>query len=309
VHAPRRLTIATRKLAPAMWQAEQIRTRLAALYPGSAIGVLGVPAPGDRESGKTASESGERKAMIRDLEAAMADGRADLAVHSLKNLPADIAAGFTIAGITAREDPRDAFVSQRFTSLADMPAGAVLGTSGVRREAQLRERFPSLTVKLVRGDIEARLRLLDAGVCDALIIAASALKRSGHASRITSLLEPDESLPAPGQGALAIECRSDRPDLVAALAPLADRATTLATTAERAFSRMLCGTGTAPVAAYAEWEEGALWLRGLLVSANGHDVLRGELDADVADGADAAQLGHDLADDFLARGAAKLLAP
>jgi len=309
VHAPRRLTIATRKLAPAMWQAEQVRTRLAALYPGSAIGVLGVPAPGDRESGKTASESGDRKAMIRDLEAAMADGRADLAVHSLKNLPADIAPGFTIAGITAREDPRDAFVSRRFASLADMPAGAVLGTSSVRREAQLRERYPSLAIKLLRGDIEARLRLLDAGRCDALIIAASALKRSGHASRIASLLEPDESLPAPGQGALAIECRSDRPDLVAALAPLADRATTLATTAERAFSRMLCGTGTAPVAAYAEWEEGALWLRGLLVSANGHDVLRGELDADVADGAGAVQLGQDLADDLLARGAAKLLAP
>ena len=289
-----------------MWQAEQVRQRLTALYPGMSLNVLGVPGPSDH--GKRAARC-ERTTMIKDLEAAIAEGRADLAVHALKNLPSDVSPGFTIAGITAREDPRDAFVSQRFTSLADMPAGAVLGTSGVRREAQLRERFPSLAIKLVRGDIDARLRLLDAGVCDALIIAASALKRSGHASRITSLLEPDESLPAPGQGALAIECRSDRPDLVAALAPLADRATTLATTAERAFSRMLCGTGTAPVAAYAEWEEGALWLRGLLVSANGHDVLRGELDADVADGADAAQLGHDLADDFLARGAAKLLAP
>ena len=183
----------------------------------------------------------------------------------------------------------------------------MIGTSSVRREAQLRERFPALAIKPLRGDIDARLRLLDTGRCDALIVAASALKRSGHASRITSLLEPDESLPAPGQGALAIECRSDRPELVAALAPLADRATTLATTAERAFSRMLCGTGTAPVAAYAEWEEGALWLRGLLASANGRDVLRGERDADVADSEGAAQLGQDLADDFLARGAARLL--
>ena len=292
-----------------MWQAEQIRSRLAALYPGSAIGVLGLSAPADRASGSNGSASGDRTSMIKALEAAMVDGRADLAVHSLKNLPTELTPGFALAGITAREDPRDAFVSRRFAALAEMPAGAVIGTSSVRREAQLRERFPSLAVKLLRGDIEARLRLLDAGRCDALIVAAAALKRSGHASRITSLIEPDESLPAPGQGALAIECRSDRTDLVAALAPLADRATTLATTAERAFSRMLCGDGTAPVAAYAEWEEGALWLRGLLASANGRDVLRGERDADVADSESATQLGEDLADDFLARGAARLLSP
>lgn len=309
MHAPRRLTIATRKLAPAMWQAEQVRSRLTALYPGSSIGVLGVPAPGDRTSGTTGSASGDRTTMIKELEAAMADGRADLAVHSLKNLPSEMSPGFAIAGITAREDPRDAFVSRRFGALADMPAGAVIGTSSLRREAQLRERFPSLAVKPLRGDIDARLRLLDAGCCDALIIAASAIKRSGHASRITSLLEPDESLPAAGQGALAIQCRSDRPDLVAALMPLGDRATTLATTAERAFTRTLCGTGVAPVAAYAEWEEGALWLRGLLASANGHALLRGELDAEVDDTEGAAQLGEDLADDFLARGAARLLAP
>jgi hydroxymethylbilane synthase len=302
VHAPRRLTIATRKVAPSLWQAEQIRTRLAALYPGTAIAVLGVPAP----EGKSAT--GDRTTMIKDLEAAMIEGRADLAVHSLKNLPCELTPGFTIAGITAREDPRDAFVSHRYSSLAAMPPGAVIGTSSLRREAQLRERFPALDIRPMRGDIDARLRLLDAGRCDALIVAAAALKRSGHGSRVTSLLEPDESLPAPGQGALAVECRSDRPDLVAALAPLSDRATTLATIAERAFSTMLCGTGAAPVGAYAEWEEGALWLRGLLASANGQELLRGELDADVDDPQSAAQLGRDLADDFLARGAARLLA-
>jgi len=293
-----------------MWQAEEVRTRLAALYPGAAINVLAVPAPAQRGTARATATAAERAAMIRDLEAAIADGHADLAVHSLKNLTSDVAPGFTIAGITAREDPRDAFVSRRYASLRDLPAGATIGTSSMRREAQLRERFPDLAVRLLRGDIESRLRLLDAGRCDALVIAAASLKRAGHGSRITSLLEADESLPAPGQGALAIECRSDRRDIVAALAPLADPATTIATTAERAFSRTLCGTGTgaAPVAAYAKWEEGALWLRGLVASASGDGVLRGERDAEVADADGAMALGQALADELLLRGAARLLA-
>ena len=289
-----------------MWQAEQVRQRLAVLYPGMAVNVLGMPGPSANAARAAACE---RTAMIKDLEAAVADGRADLAVHALKNLPSDVSPGFTIAGITAREDPRDAFVSQRFRSLDDMPGGAVVGTSSLRRHAQLRDRRPALVVKALRGDIDARLRALDAGRCDALIVAASSLKRAGHASRIGALLEPDESLPAPGQGALAIECRADRPELVAALAPLGDRATTLATAAERAFSRALGGAPAAPLGAYAEWEEGALWLRGLIASATGTWVLRGERDAEVDDVDGAETLGRDLADEFLARGAARLLAP
>ncbi len=289
-----------------MWQAEQVRQRLTALYPGMSLNVLGVPGPSDH--GKRAARC-ERTTMIKDLEAAIAEGRADLAVHALKNLPSDVSPGFTIAGITAREDPRDAFVSERFRSLDDMPEGAVVGTSSLRRHAQLRERRPGLVVKALRGDIEARLRALDSRRCDALIVAASSLKRAGFGSRIGGLLEPDESLPAPGQGALAIECRSDRPELVAALAPLADRATTLATAAERAFSRVLGGAAAAPLAAYAEWEEGALWLRGLIASPSGGAVLRGERDAEVDDVEGAEMLGRDLADEFLARGAARLLAP
>jgi hydroxymethylbilane synthase len=300
VPCPRRLTIAARKQAPAAWQAEQVRTQLAALYPNAAIGVLAVSAPPARAA------ASERAAMIRRLEDAIADGRADIAVHSLKNLTADVSAGFTIAGITAREDPRDAFVSHRYTSPRELPKGATIGASSARREAQLRERFADFRVRLIRGDIESRLRLLDDGACDALVIAAASLRRAGHGARITALLEADESLPAPGQGALAIECRSDRPDLIAALAPLADRATTLATTAERAFSRALCGTRGAPVAAYAQWEEGALWLRGLVAGADS-SVLRGERDGPVAEAADATALGHALADDLLARGAARLL--
>jgi hydroxymethylbilane synthase len=285
-----------------MWQAEQVRQRLAALYPGMSLNVLGVPGPAD---GLRATGC-ERATMIKDLEAAMNEGRADLAVHALKNLPSEVSPGFTIAGITAREDPRDAFVSLQFRSLREMPEGAVVGTSSLRRHAQLRERRPALVVKSLRGDIEARLRALDAGRCDALIVAASSLKRAGYGSRIGALLEPDESLPAPGQGALAVECRSDRPDLVAALARLGDPATTLATAAERAFSRVLGGTVAAPLAAYAEWEEGALWLRGLVASPSGADLLRGELDAEVEDVEGAQALGRDLADAFLARGVARL---
>lgn len=288
-----------------MWQAEQVRQRLAALYPGISLSVLGVAGPSDSGGHTTGCA---RTTMIRELEAAIAEGRADLAVHALKNLPSQVSPGFMIAGITAREDPRDAFVSHRFASIDDMPEGTVIGTSSVRRHAQLRERRPALVVKALRGDIDGRLRALDAGRCDALIVAAASLKRAGHCSRISSLLEPDESLPAPGQGALAIECRSDRPDLVTALAPLSDRATILATAAERAFSRGLGGTQSSPLAAYAAWEEGALWLRGLIASATGREVLRGERDAEVDDVEGAEMLGRSLADDMLARGASRLLA-
>ncbi len=302
--APRRLTIASRRVAPASWQAEQVRQRLAELYPGMSLSLLAL----DTHAGGERAAENERATMVKALEAAIAEGRADLAVHALKNLPAELSRGFTIAGVTAREDPRDAFVSRRFASLDEMPAGAVVGTSSLRRHAQLRERHPALSVKAMRGDIEARLRALDAGRCDALIVAAASLKRAGHGSRIGLLLEPDESLPAPGQGALAIECRRDRPDLVAALAPLSDRATLLATAAERAFSRGLGGAQTAPLAAYATWEEGNLWLRGLVAGANGRDLLRGEREAAVDDIEGAEMLGRALADELLARGASRLLA-
>ena len=239
----------------------------------------------------------------------MEEGRADLAVHSLKDVPMDMPSGFTLASIAAREDPRDAFVSNRHARLKDLPPDAVVGTSSLRREAQLRERYPGLAIEPLRGNVNTRLRKLDEGRYDAIILAAAGLRRLGFASRIASLLEPDESLPAPGQGALAIECRSDRPDLVAALAPLSDRATTLATLAERAFSRALGGSCHTPLAGYAEWEEGSLWLRGLLASREGNDVLRGEIDADVQDEDAAAALGRALADDFLARGASRFLEP
>jgi hydroxymethylbilane synthase len=307
-HAPRRLTIATRESALALWQAEHIRTRLSELYPSSTIGLLGITTQGDRILDQPLTAIGGKGLFIKELEVAMAEGRADLAVHSLKDVPMDMPAGFTLACIAAREDPRDAFVSNRYLGLSDLPAGAVVGTSSLRREAQLRERFPSIQIAPLRGNVNTRLRKLDEGQYDAIILAAAGLKRLGFASRIASLLESDQSLPAPGQGALAIECRSERSDIVALLSPLVDRATTLATTAERAFSRALGGSCHTPLGGYAEWEEGALWLRGLLASRDGKDILRGELDADVQDEDGAAALGRTLADDFLARGAARFLA-
>jgi hydroxymethylbilane synthase len=307
-HAPRRLTIATRESALALWQAEHIQARLAARYPATHVVLLGMTTQGDRVIDQPLADIGGKGLFIKELEIAMAEGRADLAVHSLKDVPMEMPSGFTLAAISAREDPRDALVSNRHATLASLPDGAIVGTSSLRREAQLRERYPKLAIEPLRGNVNTRLRKLDEGRYDAIILAAAGLKRLGFGGRIAALLEPDDSLPAPGQGALAIECRVDRTDLVQALAPLADRATTLAVTAERAFSRSLGGSCHTPLAGYAEWEEGTLWLRGLLASRDGRDVLRGEAQGQVADETAATQLGIELADDFLERGAARFIA-
>ncbi len=304
---PRRLRIATRESALALWQAEHIRARLVTRYPGMAVDLLGVTTKGDRFVDQPLADIGGKGLFIKELEIAMDEGRADLAVHSLKDVPMEMPPGFVLASITAREDPRDALVSEKYASLSELPPGAVVGTSSLRREAQLRERHPHLRVEPLRGNVNTRLRKLDIGGYDAVILAAAGLKRLGFATRIAALLDPDDSLPAPGQGALALECRVDRANIVAALAPLADFGTTLATTAERAFSSALGGSCNTPLAAYAEWEEGTLWLRGLIAGRDGKDVLRGEIEGDVADADAAARLGSDLADDFLARGAARFI--
>jgi hydroxymethylbilane synthase len=278
------------------------------LYSHTHVDLLGITTQGDRIIDRPLAAIGGKGLFIKELEVAMAEGRADLAVHSLKDLPMELADGFVLAAITAREDPRDAFVSNRHTSLASLPEGAVVGTSSLRREAQLRERFPSLAVKPLRGNVNTRLRKLDEGQYDAIILAAAGLKRLGFADRIADLIDPSDSLPAPGQGALAIECRADRPDLVDAFVALADTATTLATSSERAFSRMLAGNCHTPLAAHAEWMGERLWLRGLVASADGREVMRGELDEEVGSVEDAEALGAALADEFLGRGAARLMA-
>jgi hydroxymethylbilane synthase len=297
------MTIATRESALALWQAEHIRARLSTLYPHSTIELLGITTQGDRIVDRPLSAVGGKGLFIKELEVAMRESRADIAVHSLKDVPMEVTEGFVLAAITAREDARDALVCERYESLSAMPPGSVVGTSSLRREAQLRERYPLLVVEPLRGNVPTRLRKLDEGRYDAIVLAAAGLKRLGLGARIRALIPPDESLPAPGQGALAIECRVDRPDLVGAIAPLADLGTTLATASERAFSRALGGSCHTPLGAYADWEEGRLWLRGLIASRDGRDVMRGENEAEVGDVDGATELGLALADDLISRGA------
>jgi len=284
-----------------------VKSRLEALYPRATIELLGVTTQGDQILDRPLSAIGGKGLFIKELEVAMADARADLAVHSLKDVPMEVPEGFALAAIAAREDPRDAFVSTRHASLAGLPDGAVVGTSSLRREAQLRERYPALDVKPLRGNVNTRLRKLDEGQYDAIILAAAGLKRLGFTDRIRDLIDPADSLPAPGQGALAIECCADRGDVIAALAPLVDTATTLATTAERAFSRTLSGSCHTPLAAYATWQEGTLWLRGLIASRDGREVMRDEIEAEVIDAEEADALGETLAGTLLSHGAGRLI--
>jgi len=300
--------IATRESALATWQAQHIRARLNELYPTCEVVLLGLTTQGDRVLEQSLAEIGGKGLFIKELEQAMADGRADLAVHSLKDVPMDMPEAFTLAAITEREDPRDAFVSNRYLDLEGLPGGAKIGTSSLRREAQLRERDPLLRIEPLRGNVNTRLRKLDEGQYDAIILAAAGLKRLGFGARIASLLDPEDSLPAVGQGALALECRSDRDDVIAALAPLAHKATTLTTTAERAFSRALSGSCHTPLAAHGVFLLNELWLRGLLASRDGREVMRGERRAPIAQPQAAADLGEDLAEEFLSRGAARLVA-
>ncbi len=303
--SPPRLVIATRESALALWQAEHIQARLRALYPQCEVVLLGMTTQGDQILDRPLAAIGGKGLFIKELETAMLEGRADLAVHSLKDVPMDLPEGFCLAAIGKREDPRDALVARQYASLAELPAGAVVGTSSLRREAQLRERFPHLVIAALRGNVGTRLRKLDEGQYAAIILAAAGLKRLGLENRITAQLPPEESLPAVGQGALGIECRADAHELRAWLAPLHDADTAACVTAERAFSRALSGSCHTPLAGHAVLAEGQLWLRGLLASRDGHRVLRGERRGEAAA---AESLGLALAEDLRGQGAADLLA-
>jgi hydroxymethylbilane synthase len=305
---PARLVIATRRSALALWQAEHVRSRLAALYPSCAIELLGLTTQGDRVTDQPLADIGGKGLFIKELEQAMREDRADLAVHSLKDVPMDMPEGFALAAVMAREDPRDALVSGQCRALSELAPASIVGTSSLRREAQLRERYPQLAVKPLRGNVNTRLDKLDAGQYAAIILAAAGLRRLGLGQRIAALLDPADSLPAIGQGALALECRTDRADMLAALAPLSDEATTRAMAAERAFGRVLAGNCRTPLAAYAMDRGAQLWLRGLVASRDGSRVLRGERFASVGTVEEAAALGEELGAEFLQRGAAAMLA-
>ncbi|TMH53901.1 MAG: hydroxymethylbilane synthase [Betaproteobacteria bacterium] len=302
---PEKLVIATRQSVLALWQAEHVRDRLRLLYPSCRVDLLGLTTQGDRRLEAPLADIGGKGLFIKELEQAMVDDRADLAVHSLKDVPMGMPQGFTLAAIMLRGD---AFVSNGHRTLGDLPPGSVVGTSSLRREAQLRERYPQLKIEPPRGNVNTRLHRLDQGNHAAIILAAAGLKRLGFADRIAALLDPEDSLPAIGQGALALECRADREDVIATLEPLADADTTLATAAERAFGHKLAASCRTPLAAYATWRGRELWLRGLIASRDGQRLLRSERSMVVADAGDAATLGDALGTEFLARGAAPILA-
>ncbi len=274
---PSRIIIASRESRLAMWQAEHIQSRLAALYPQSVVEILGMTTRGDQILDRPLSQIGGKGLFIKELEVAMEEGRADLAVHSLKDVPMEMPEGFALTAITTRENPRDAFVSNTYDGLGALPAGAVVGTSSLRREAILRAKYPQLKIEPLRGSLDTRLRKLDEGRYDAIILAAAGLIRLGLQSRIKAVLTPEQSLPAPGQGALGIEILAARNDAAAWIAPLIDPETTHCVRAERAFSRALGGSCQVPLGGYAVLENGSLWLRGFVATADGLQMVSGEL--------------------------------
>jgi hydroxymethylbilane synthase len=297
-----RLVIATRKSRLALWQAEHIKERLERLHRGLAIDLLPLSTRGDELLDKRLDTVGGKGLFVKELENAMQAGRADLAVHSMKDLPADLPPGFILAATTAREDPRDAFVSQKYASLKEMPAGAVIGTSSLRRAAQVLERHARLEVRLLRGNVETRIAKLDRGEYDAIVLAVAGLVRLGLAGRIRSRIEIEDSVPAAGQGALGIECLAANAKLAGLLAPLDDAATARCVRAERAVNRALGGSCTLPLGAFAETRGANLYLRALVASADGSRVIRAELE-----GADPERLGDAVAADLRARGADEVL--
>jgi hydroxymethylbilane synthase len=303
--APERMVIASRASALALWQARHIQAQLAQLYPAADIAILGMTTEGDRRPEASLQHVGGKGLFVKELEEALLDGRADLAVHSLKDVPMTLAPEFALAAIDERADPRDAFVSRRYRSPDEVPPGGRIGTSSLRRASQLRARYPALRVQPLRGNVPTRLAKLDRGDYEAIVVAAAGLKRLGLEDRITLIFTPEESVPAAGQGALALECHAERSDLKAWLAPLHHAPTAACVTAERSFSCSLAGGCNVPLGGYAELAGTRLRLRGLVAQPDGARIVRGE-----AEGAlDAPEaLGRALAATLKARGAGDILA-
>jgi hydroxymethylbilane synthase len=301
---PNKIVIATRESALALWQAHFIRDRLEELYPQTEFQISGMTTRGDQILDVTLSKIGGKGLFIKELEQALEEGRADIAVHSMKDVPMDMPPGFALAAITEREDPRDAFVSNKYATLDALSPGSVVGTSSLRRESQLRARFPHLQVQPLRGNVQTRLRKLDEGRFAAIILAAAGLKRLGLADRITALLSPDLSLPAVGQGALGIECRADRADLIKLMEPLHHIPTARCVEAERAMSRALGGSCEVPLGGFAEISGDVLRLRGFVASQDGIRMISDELNGNPDD---CASMGSQLAKNLKAKGAEEIL--
>lgn len=304
---PQRLVIASRESRLALWQAHYVQDCLKTLYPDCDVQILGMTTRGDQILDKALSKVGGKGLFVKELETALEDGRADLAVHSLKDVPMVMPEGFDLACVMAREDARDAFVSNDYASLEELPPGAVVGTSSLRRESVLRAQFPHLHIEPLRGNLDTRMGKLDKGEYQAIILAAAGLKRLGLASRICACLPYDPYTPAAGQGALGIETLSQHPHINAWLAPLNDLPTLLAVSAERMISRQLGGSCEVPLAAHATWEQDQMHIRSFVASTDGKQMCLATGSGLVTSIADAEALGLAVAQDLLAQGAAELI--
>ncbi len=303
--AARTLKIATRKSPLALWQANFVKDRLEALHPDLQVELVPMSTQGDKILDTPLAKVGGKGLFVKELETAMLEGRADIAVHSMKDVPVEFPDGLGLHTICEREDPRDAFVSNHFNQIDELPQGAVVGTSSLRRQCQLRAARPDLVIRDLRGNVNTRLAKLDAGEYDAIILAAAGLKRLEMAHRIAAFIEPEQSLPANGQGAVGIECRLDDHELHALLAPLEHPETRIRVLTERAMNRALQGGCQVPIGAYALVEGEEVWLRGLVGSPDGARVIRDEIRGPLAEGE---ALGHTLAQRLLAAGADVILA-
>jgi hydroxymethylbilane synthase len=298
------LRIATRKSPLALWQANYVKQQLELHHPGLVVTLVPMSTQGDKILDTPLAKIGGKGLFVKELEIAMLEHRADIAVHSMKDVPVDFPEGLGLAVICERDDPHDAFVSPHDDSVAELPIGAVVGTSSLRRQCQLRAQRPDLRIHDLRGNVNSRLAKLDAGEYDAIILAAAGLRRLEKADRIRSLLSPESSLPANGQGAVGIECRLDDSHTLALLAPLEHAATRYCVMAERAMNRKLQGGCQVPIGAYAMLENDQLWLRGLVGAIDGQQIIRGEVSGPTAQ---AEKLGETLAEQLLAQGADDIL--
>ncbi len=298
------IRIATRKSPLALWQAEFVRDSLLRANPGLQVELVKMTTQGDKILDTPLAKVGGKGLFVKELEQGMLRGEADLAVHSMKDVPVELPDGLHLAAICEREDPRDAFVSNKFATFADLPHGARVGTSSLRRQTQIRANRPDIQIFDLRGNVNTRLAKLDAGEYDAIILAVAGLKRLGFDQRIRANIAPEISLPAIGQGAVGIECRTDDPRINGLLAALNHPYTRICVEAERSMNLRLQGGCQVPIGGYAVLENGTLWLRGLVGSPDGLRIIRGEVRGPSSK---AVELGVTLANDLLARGAGDIL--
>ncbi len=298
------IRIATRKSALALWQAEDVKARLEQAHPGLKVELHGLKSKGDKILDVPLAKVGGKGLFVKELEESMLRGETDIAVHSMKDVPMEFPEGLGLAVVLERENPHDAFVSNTYASLEDLPEGAKVGTSSLRRQAQILRKFPHLQIDFLRGNVNTRLAKLDEGQYDAIILAAAGLIRLGFGERITSELPDDVSLPAIGQGAVGIECRTDDPRVMELLLPLRHEDTQTRVSAERAFNHRLNGGCQVPIAGFAILEDDQIWLRGLVGEPDGSELVAGEIRGPRAE---AEALGTTLAEELLGKGAGEIL--